>query len=171
MCEVNSHCRIGILKTAARRIIFPGALLAVAWLAALASPAWADPVQDKTVQVDAQVQVSPPAITLNLRCTGPHLGFNVYRRTSYTAAWGGPIATLTATGGTNYTDTAVTVGTRYEYQVIGQGSVWYPGYVSSGINVPLVEDRGKIVLVIQSAVVPALSTELDRLVTDLSGDG
>ena len=45
------------------------------------------------------------------------------------------------------------------------------GYIYAGIQVPLADSRGKVVLVVDSTVVPSLALELARLQQDLVGDG
>src|SRR5262249_3241972 len=62
-------------------------------------------------------------------------------------------------------------GTRYEYQVLRSAGVTGYGYIASGIDVPLVDDRGKVVLVVDSSMSAPLATELTRLIQDLAGDG
>jgi hypothetical protein len=69
-------------------------------------------------------------------------------------------------------DTSVSVGTSYEYQIhkTCSGYVGF-GYLYSGINVPLVESRGKILLIVDNTYTTNLSSELTRLQQDLAGDG
>ena len=45
------------------------------------------------------------------------------------------------------------------------------GFLRAGIELPLVEDRGQIALVIEEAVLAPLSAEIARLEEDLRGDG
>src|SRR5437762_13037335 len=72
----------------------------------------------------------------------------------------------------SFVDSGVAVGTAYEYAVVKDaGSYKGYGYVLSGINVPLVENRGKVVLVVERTYAAQLASELNRLQQDLVGDG
>jgi hypothetical protein len=126
-----------------------------------------------SVQLSATVQTVPPQITLHWE--PDEFGANnytVYRKTLAATSWGSPIANL---GGSalDYTDPAVTVGSTYEYQVIeaaSQGYLSY-GYIYSGVNASLIENRGKLILLVATNATASLSGELARLQTDLIGDG
>src|SRR6185369_6559678 len=45
------------------------------------------------------------------------------------------------------------------------------GYIYSGINAPLTESRGKLILVVDNTFSASISNELARLQQDLTGDG
>src|SRR6266850_1240467 len=125
------------------------------------------------VQLSATVQTSPPQITLQWEPDefGSD-GYTVYRKSKTATSWGNPIATLPGSALT-YTDTTVTVGATYEYQVLNQrsgGALAY-GYIYSGINAGLIEDRGTMVLLVATNATSGLGSELARLESDLIGDG
>jgi len=65
----------------------------------------------------------------------------------------------------------VVVGTTYEYQIIKDTTLGYKGYgyVFSGIEAPLVEERGKLILIVDNRHATALASELARLQSDLTG--
>jgi hypothetical protein len=69
-------------------------------------------------------------------------------------------------------DTHVRAGRAYEYQV-EKLAPWHTGYgyICSGIEVPMTENRGKLVLVVDNTYAEELTTELARLEQDLAGDG
>ena len=145
----------------------------LAWGGALALPsgrAAAQATSDYAVQVTAVVQSAPPRITLAWPAFAGATAHTVYRKAWGIAAWGTAMATL-AGSATGYVDSGVSVGTRYEYQVVRSASVTGTGYIATGIEVPLVEDRGKVVLVVDSTMAVGLATELARLQADLAGDG
>ncbi|HWA25846.1 MAG TPA: glycoside hydrolase family 9 protein [Lacunisphaera sp.] len=124
------------------------------------------------VQVTAAVQASPAKITLSWTqdSTSTPSSYTVYRKAVGATFWG----TGTALPGStlSYTDTNVTVGTAYEYQVVRAASGYQGyGYIQSGIDVPLVENRGKVVLVVDQTQAAPLATEITRLQDDLRGDG
>jgi hypothetical protein len=133
-------------------------------------------------ELTAQVQASPALITLNWPSVNGATNYVIYRTTTIGGyaggggSWGTPIATLDASA-TSFADDTVSAGTEYEY------NVWVGGltgtnlafadnaYIYCGIQVPLVENRGKIVLLVDSAFSFDLAFELDRLQRDLAGDG
>jgi hypothetical protein len=96
----------------------------------------------------------------------------VYRKARDAASWGNPIASLPGST-SSYTDFDVSVGATYEYGVSKNAVLGYQGfgYIYSGINAGLVESRGTLVLVVAANIAGSLAGELDRLQSDLVGDG
>ena len=134
--------------------------------------AQADSTWVYTVQITASVQSSPPKITL--AWAQDQYGANsytVYRKAPADTAWG-PGTTL-AGSVTTFTDNSVAVGSTYEYKIVKAATVGYTGYgyIHTGINAPLIDNRGKVVLVVDDTHAAGLSTELARLQSDLTGDG
>lgn len=128
---------------------------------------------DKAVRVSAQVQTNPPSITLTWPGDSRSVIYYFCRKLRDDAAWSdfvelGPSVT-------SFVDTNVAIGGAYEYWI----TKWTTdtlilageGYIYAGIKVPLVESRGKIVLVVDSTHATGLTTELARLQQDLVGDG
>lgn len=150
-----------------------GVLTACGWFGIIAAPiSKADTTWNYAVQISATVQTSPPQIAL----TWPQddygaIRYTVYRKTKAATSWG----TGTVLSGTTtlYTDTSVSVGATYEYQIVKDATLGYKGYgyIFSGILAPLAEDRGKLVLIVENRHATALSNELTRLQSDLAGDG
>ncbi len=101
----------------------------------------------------------------------------IYRRPKGDAAsWGSPIVTLTSAKNTlNWTDTTLTGGLPYEYRietyVNNSSTISDLGHVSGGVNLPLVESRGKVLLLVDQSQALALAPELAQLQADLAGDG
>src|SRR3954470_21736383 len=124
------------------------------------------------VQVSANVQVSPPRITLNWQPDqyGAN-SYTVYRKRAGDNSWG----TGTALAGTTttYSDSNVTLGSAYEYQIVKAATLGYTGYgyIYAGVNVPMADNHGKVVLVVDNSFTLSLSNELARLQSDLTGDG
>jgi hypothetical protein len=139
----------------------------------LALPAWADDTFVYAVQISATVQATPPQIALQWE-PDPYgaLSYTVYRKAKDDSSWGPPIASLQGSV-TNYADTNVVVGATYEYQIVKAGMLGYTGYgyIYSGIQAPLVENRAKLILVIETNATASLSNELAQLQSDLVGDG
>jgi hypothetical protein len=73
----------------------------------------------------------------------------------------------------NYTDTAVSVGSTYECQVIKQDAPGYVGYgyIYSGIQAPLTESRGTVLLIVETNATASLTNELAQQQSDIVGDG
>lgn len=162
----QNNCRY-VLWTKAR-ILFAFVCVAfglVAQSAHATDPKW------YAVQVSATVQASPAQITLSWPVDSNAQSYTVYRKAPSATSWS-QIASLSG-GTSSYTDTGVTAGQTYEYQVSSSTSWNYSGYgyVLSGINASLVENRGKVVLVVDNTYASDLASELTRLQQDLVGDG
>jgi hypothetical protein len=137
-----------------------------------------DPTWSYSVQLAADVQASPAQITLHW--DPDQFGadsYTIYRKTKTATSWGNAIATLPGSA-QSYADSGVTVGTGYEYQVVKVGSegvagasITSYGYIYSGIEVPLIDARGKLVLLVATNATSGLETELGQLQQDLVGDG
>ena len=144
--------------------------------------AFAEPTSEYATQVSALVQTAPPRITLGWPANPHAVNFKVYRKLVADPFWGSPLATLPS-GALDYEDTNVTVGAAFEYQVEvltdyypypnGIASQWLTayGYCYAGIDAPLIENRGKIILLVDNTFTVPLSNELARLQQDLVGDG
>lgn len=128
---------------------------------------------EASIRVSATASSSPPRITLSWPQRNVDSPYSVYRKTRDAASWGNPIASLVSNS-TGYTDSAgLQLNQTYEYRVTSKaadGADAY-GYVYSGIEAPLVENRGNVLLVIEDTHASALSAELSRLKQDLCGDG
>lgn len=125
-----------------------------------------------SVQVSANVQESPALITLTWpqdTYMAPN-SYTIYRKAPGATSWGTG-TTLPGTS-TSYTDSNVSVGTAYEYQVVKSTSLYTGyGYLYGGIKVAANENRGKLLLVLDKTYAAQLTSELGRLQQDLTGDG
>jgi len=125
-----------------------------------------------SVQLSATVQASPARIVLSWPADpyGAN-SYTLYRKTRDATSWGSGVSL--AGSSTSYTDSNVSNGTAYEYQIVKNASLGYlgTGYIYAGINVPPAENRGKLILVVANNISAGLSNELARLETDLIGDG
>jgi len=126
---------------------------------------------DVAVQLSAVAQTAPAQITLNWNGNATTAQYQVYRKLKHANAWGPAIANLS--GSTNqFIDNAVTVGVNYEYHIVRVGSGYSGhGYINTGIEVPEISYRGKLILIIDSNFISPLATEISRLVADIEGDG
>jgi hypothetical protein len=121
------------------------------------------------VQVSATVRSNPPTITLTWAADSGATNYTLRRKLRDDTSWRTNI-TLARTA-TSYVDTNVAAGSAYEYGILKQGSNYSGyGYIYAGIAVPMVEDRGKVLLLVESSQADSLATELARLQQDLAGD-
>lgn len=131
--------------------------------------------KDCSVELWADVLAGTPKITLNWLTNATTLNYAVDRKPKNSSTWTN-LATGLPGSATQYIDNAVIVGTHYEYRVTRSaitGTLTYNGYgyINSGINVPEVEKRGKLILLIANTFSASLALEINRLVDDLEGDG
>jgi hypothetical protein len=147
-----------------------GALLLLGVLVTL--HAAAEGASEYAVQVSAHVQVAPPRILLSWPqdgATSP-TSYRVYRKAPADTSWGPGVALCGSA--TNYMDDQVEAGTAYEYQIIKSTPLCTGyGYICSGIEVPMTENRGKLLLVVDDTFAADLAGELALLQQDLMGDG
>ncbi len=127
---------------------------------------------DYAVQVSAAVEKSPTRITLSWPedTARPAATFVVYRKSLEEMGWN-RLRILPA-GSTSFIDTNVCAGVGYEYQVqkIMPHYNAY-GYIYAGIELPLVENRGRVLLVMESTCGAEVAEELRQLEQDMVGDG
>src|SRR5262249_49198047 len=98
--------------------------------------------------------------------------FTIYRKSRDATNWGSPIAITPGTT-LEFIDTNITLGSTYEYQIVKHAALGYRGYgyIYSGVQAPLIENRGKLLLILSSDITNSLAAELARLQSDLIGDG
>jgi len=131
--------------------------------------------RDRCVLVSAEVQKSPPRIELRWAADPKATAYEVFRKAPSDSAWIQAGAPLDAKE-TRYVDTSVQVGVAYEYKILKSGQAGDKafkgsGYVQAGIEVPLNDARGKVVLVVDASHAGPLAEPLRRLERDLAGDG
>jgi len=123
------------------------------------------------VQLGATVQTSPARIELNWAVDPlPISGYSVQRKSPTATTWSE--ATALPGYATTFVDETVSTGESYEYQVIkyGAGYTGY-GYIAVGVQAPLVDQRGKVILLVDDTLSEPLAAEIERLRLDLAGDG
>lgn len=125
------------------------------------------------------VSQSPPQLRLEWDVVdyfGTAMDRKLFRRNKEDLEWGAPIATLPNSGTTyTYTDTTLTAGVAYEYRLqtvrVSDQSLHSESYVSGGIDIPVIENRGTLLLLVDQSQASALAPELATLMQDLVGDG
>src|SRR5438105_9495286 len=134
--------------------------------------AGAESTWEFSVQVSATVQASPAQILLAWPQDSYLVpsSYTIFRKAFGATSWGA--GTTLPGSATNYTDRNVVVGAGYEYQIVKTTSQYSGyGYIYAGINVPLTENRGKLLLVVDNTYTANLSNELALLQQDMVGDG
>ena len=145
--------------------------LLIAVLSLLMVSAHAQPAADYAVRVSAEVQTSPATITLRWVQDANATSHSIYRKLVTGTSWGSAMSTLPGSA-SNFVDTTVVLGESYEYRVVkSAGSYTGYGYTNSGIEVPAMEYRGKLLLVVDTTYAASLAVVLNRLEKDMSGDG
>ncbi len=135
---------------------------------ALLPVAHAQSAADAALQVSATVTANPPSISFTWPSVPGAPGYNVSRRAPGSLTFG-PVTVLSS-GTTTWTDTDIVVGERYEYRFLETAGD-ARGIVTAGIEAAAIEDRGKVVLVVDDTHAAALASRIDRLIADLVGDG
>jgi hypothetical protein len=138
------------------------------FLASLSLHAENDP-KYYAVMTHAEVTTAPPAITLKWNSDQYATGYSIARRSGN--SWN----TVASVGGSthSWTDSNVSVGQSYEYRITKTTSRGYKGasFLLAGINAPLKDNLGKVILVVDNTYASQLNAELQRLEWDLAGDG
>lgn len=154
----------------------PGPRAALRLAAAFAVPCAvaalpAQTVQQTVIPVHATAATNPPALTFTWPADPTATGYTVVRRNAGAAAWG-PATTIPGGGAaTTWTDPGVATGARYEYWFRKTGNPAGHGFLTAGVEAAPIEDRGRIVLLVDATQATALGSRLERLIDDLVGDG
>lgn len=131
--------------------------------------------RELSVELTAVVQKNPALIKLKWRpyynTTYPVQKYNIYRKFKTGTNFNSHIATLNGNA-TEFIDSNVSPGISYEYFVerIMPYNIGH-GYINSGIDLPVVENRGNMILLVDNTFSISLASELTRLENDLEGDG
>lgn len=131
--------------------------------------------RDRCVLLSAEVRKTPPRIELRWPADPKATGYAVFRKLPSESTWVESGGALDAKE-THYVDDQVQVGVAYEYKVLKSATAADKpfkgtGYLQAGIEIPLRDQRGKLVLVVDASQAAALAEPLRRLERDLSGDG
>ncbi|MGE0567250.1 MAG: PKD domain-containing protein [Bacteroidia bacterium] len=129
--------------------------------------------RNAAVELWAQVQTSPPTVTLNWLPMAGATNYAVAKKTKTAGAWTTIAGTIPGTVNT-FVDNSVTAGGDYEYRVFRTApSLTYGGYgyIHVGIESPAIENRGKLILLVADNFSVSLAAEISRLEEDMEGDG
>lgn len=125
--------------------------------------------REQAVEVTAKTAKISPVITLEWPAVAAGERYAVRRRVADTDAKADEFMLTT----NRFPDTGALPGVAYEYLVarIEGKTVKAIGYIATGSEVPLVEKRGKVILISEKTLAAGLGAEIDRLLLDLAGDG
>ena len=139
----------------------------IAWSIPLSAQAY-----EASVRASAEVQTAPPKIKLSWQGLYSVTGYQIWRKLKGETSWGSPVATLDASA-LMWEDANVAVGISYEYKIIRTISTGWTGYayINAGIQLPMVENRGRVILLVDDYFSTPLSVQLEQLKVDLEGDG
>jgi hypothetical protein len=128
--------------------------------------------QKVTVQLYASVQESPAKITLKWPAETGITGYDIYKKTKDAGTWGSVYAHI-AGADSFYVDNNVTSGQSFEYSIskIVGTTATSVGYIYAGINVPEVDQKGTIILLVDNNYTTTLKSEIRQLEMDIIGDG
>jgi autotransporter-associated beta strand protein len=131
--------------------------------------------RDFAVDLNATVSNTTPYITLSwsIRRQGNITAQKIHRRLKGETTW--VKQDDLTTNQISFADGTALPGIEYEYWMERTYTGIYPttavGYLSAGVNVPMAETRGTLLLVIDSTMATALAPEIEQLKSDLAGDG
>jgi hypothetical protein len=130
-----------------------------------------DTDRDESVQVSASV--SSNQISISWPDSSTIHTYSVFRNTRASRTWTTLVNNASHTTGAQvYTDTTTSTGSEYEYRVQLTTTLGtFNGYVYAGRSAPMIDGRGKVLVLVDSTQATALSSRLAQLKSDLIGDG
>jgi hypothetical protein len=112
---------------------------------------YAQITKDYAVPLNAITNSLEPSITIYWTASSAN-SFSIYRKLKNENTW--TILSVSMPSTTrSYKDTSILVNTIYEYKVVKNATGYNAyGYISSGINMDIIDDRGIMILVVDSTV-------------------
>lgn len=136
--------------------------------------------QDFVIPAKVTANEAVSSITIQWPANSDAISYTIKRKTVTDSSYKAPFFTISsilqdAATATQFTDTDISPGTLYEYEISGNFSTTLPSkksiYLCAGIHISPVHKRGSLVLLCEKSVAPALASELSTLYNDLVGDG
>jgi len=126
---------------------------------------------DYSVEITAAVSESPARITLSWVGDTNATSYAISRKLRGEGGWNFKANVGGAT--VTWTDPELADDLAYEYQIVKKTVGGYAGYgyVTAAIRRAVVEDRGRLVLLVEESLTAPLALELLQLQQDLVGDG
>jgi len=129
------------------------------------------PGLNKSILLSAAIQNDPAQITIQWQPVNGATSFKIYRKVKNSNQWGFPVASNLPGNTLSWIDQTVETGVAYEYRINCTGTVAGSGYILTGIELPEVIDRGKVILVYDTISTYGLESEIARWKNDVIGDG
>ncbi len=148
-------------------------LFSIILLCAFGLEAFAQTSKDFTVQARVEVNKANHSITIKWPLLTDVVNYKIYRKLKTETSWGSTTKGVAAGSDTMWTDTDVTIGTEYEYYIEKIKADLSNGYtyILSGIEVPAVDNRGNVLVVVEKTLAETINTELNSYLKDLAADG
>lgn len=122
-------------------------------------------------ELSVTTSTQSPYITLNWPLSASVTSQTLWVRAKGSATWSAISLSTTAT---SYADVNAQPGVVYEYSFKATSSsspTSIYGSIAAGYNIPLVENRGKVILLVDNTMAAPLTPELNQLQKDLVADG
>ncbi len=156
-------------------MVFLSRLTSLLWILGSSLASAIDYGKSLSLELEVKPEISIAGLTL--RVTWPGLaGMGDYRLQIINGMGESDYEVVPVSGADIYTylDTTAMVGERKEYRIVSYrvaGGQSAYGHAVGGYALPLIDDRGGVVLLVDAAQSAPLSEELTRLEYDLRGDG
>lgn len=146
------------------------AIIIVLLLALLVPSATAQTTRATCIEVTATTSGTSPCVTLNWPAISGVRSFRLWVRAKGSADWG--VAITLSNNATSYADTNAQPGIAYEYSLRADVSSYTVyGAIVAGYNIPLVDQRGNVIVLVDSSMAVPLANEISQLEQDLVADG
>lgn len=133
---------------------------------------WSQSAKDVTVPMSAIVNPSPLAVVVQFENPVASNILILRRTKGQTGAQWVQAFSQTNSTVTGVIDNSVVAGQTYEYVIQRTANNLNAyGYVHVAVGAPAVDNRGKILIIVDSTTAEALGTELVRMKNDMRGDG
>ena len=133
--------------------------------------------RDFAIDLRATVSDTAPCITLSwsLRQANKIASQKLHRRLKNASGMPWELQATLASNATMYADSSAVPGIEYEYWLQRSFAGLSPspavGYLSAGVKVPEVHQRGTLLLVVDDTLAAPLAPEIAQLTADLAADG
>jgi len=162
-----------------KNMFYSVALMAVCiWLGAMPAGAQTVTGAEYLLALTAATSHTPPVITLSWPQEGAAtlatvVNHSVFRRLPGETAWT-TLADALPANANGFADGTAEFAVPYDYKVqrfYNNGTATRTGYLAAGMDVPMTDARGKLILIVDETMTPVLAAEIAQLQQNLTGDG